>query len=221
MAPYLNLLLLALPVLATESIPAPAPAPSPQVVHYVLDSKPGDLEVMVFYDREALAAAISHDHVVTPTRFTGSVDYDANNPASCDVKIVLFVSDLVVDATNARSKYKLPDTTSDGNKASIRKNMLASNQLNASAFDKVSFTSSSCAPSGDQVLVKGALSIRGMSHNVNVPMTIAANGETFSASGNFTAQHSDFGMSPYTAMLGALKNAPKLGFHINVSGRAK
>lgn len=219
MAPYLNLLLLALPVLATESIPAPAP--SPQAVHYVLDSKPGDLEVMVFYDREALAAAISHDHVVTPTRFTGSVDYDANNPASCDVKIVLFVSDLVVDAANARSRYDLPDTTSDGNKASIKKNMLASAQLNASTFDKVSFTSSSCAPSGDQVLVKGALSIHGLSHNVNVPMTIEANGETFSASGHFTAQHSDFGMNPFTAMLGALKNAPKLAFHINVSGRAK
>jgi polyisoprenoid-binding protein YceI len=219
MAPYLNLLLLALPVLATESIPAPAPSPQP--VHYVLDSKPGDLEVMVFYDREALAAAISHDHVVTPTRFTGSVDYDVNNPASCDVKIVLFVSDLVVDATNARSKYKLPDTTSDANKATIKKNMLASNQLNASAFNRVEFKSSSCTPSGGQVFVKGALSIHGFSHNVNVPMTIQANGKTFSASGRFTAQHSDFGMDPYTAMFGALKNAPKLAFHINVSGRAK
>ena len=90
-------------------------------------------------------------------------------------------------------------------------------QLQADMFPQISFQSTSCAVAGDKVEVRGNLSIHGKTKAVSAKMTVTA-GDSFAAKGTFTATHADFGMEPFSALLGALRNAPELKFVVDVKG---
>jgi hypothetical protein len=49
-------------------------------------------------------------------------------------------------------------------------------------------------------------------------MTVNADEASFSATGGFKAKHTDFGMDPFTAMLGALKNENEMKFTASLKG---
>src|SRR5690606_23276724 len=120
-----------------------------------------------------------------------------------------------------RSWEQLDGETSDGDKAKIRDNLLGSRQLDADRFGTLSFQSSGCAPSGDSVMVSGGLTIHGVTHSVAVPMRIRPLSGAITASGQFDATHADFGMEPFTAMMGALRNDERLTFVVDVRGTAR
>ncbi len=67
----------------------------------------------------------------------------------------------------------------------------------------------------------GKLTMRGTSKTVTANMTVNADGSKLSAKGSFTASHADFGFSPFSAILGTLKNDEALSFSIDVEGAAQ
>ena len=93
--------------------------------------------------------------------------------------------------------------------------------LNAVQFPDASFQSTSCKAAGNEVDVTGKLSIHGVAADVTVRMSIQADGKTFHGKGVLDTKHSDFGMRPYRALMGALRNDEALQFHIDVKGQAK
>lgn len=204
---------------AEEAVEEEAPAAAP--VTYNLASSTGALTVLVKYDRNSLLARMGHDHVVTPTSFTGTVTWSNDDLSACNVNISFPVSALVVDPAGTRAAAGLSGETSDGDKKKITSNLLGKNQLNANSFSNITFQSTSCSGSGTQATVAGNLSIRGASKAVSASMNISADGSSFTASGSFDAAHSDFGFDPFTALAGSLKNANPLHFKVNVTGSAQ
>ena len=85
-------------------------------------------------------------------------------------------------------------------------------------FPDIRFQSTACAPAGDKVRVTGDLSLHGVSHRVSSDMAIADQPTSFSAKGSFQATHSDWGMDPFSALFGALRNDEALEFRIDVTG---
>lgn len=182
---------------------------------YTVDS--GELAVMIKYDRGTLMNG--HDHILLTRDFTGSATLDLQDPAGCDITMRMKVDSLQVDPGDARSNYGLDGTTSDGDKSSIKKNALSKGQLNAESYPEITFKSTKCGQSGDDLTVTGDLTIRGTSHQITTTVDASTSDGKLSAKGSFKATHADFGFKPYSALLGALKNAEELNFYFNVSGK--
>ena len=198
---------------AEEGSPAEAPA-GPRT--YTLDPSQSRLYVLVKYDRNATIPG--HDHVVVASTFDGTVTWDPADPSACDIHIEFPVTALTVDPGNARSWVGLEGETSEGDKRKIRDNALGRHQLEADKFPKISYQSTSCSGSGSSYEVKGDLSIHGLTNPVTTKMTIQA-GDTFAAKGSFTTDHARWGMDPFSALLGALRNDPQLAFTVDVKGK--
>ena len=190
--------------------------PSSSRIRYELEPDRSRLFVQVRYDRSALMAG--HDHVIAATDFDGTVHWDAADPSACDVSIAFPVTALAVDPGNARSWAGLEGTTSDGDKESIAKNMLGKHQLVADRFPKIAFQSTRCEPNDAGATVYGTLSIHGVDAPVVANVRIEADPDGFRARGSFDATHATWGLDPFTALLGSLRNDEALSFGIDVRG---
>ncbi len=186
---------------------------------YDLQPSASHLSVLVEYDRDALIAG--HDHIIEATTFTGTVTWNPDDPSACAIDISFPVTALAVDPGNSRSRHGLEGSTSDGDKGKIRDNLQGRYQLEAKKYPSISFESKECKASGGAFQVSGPLSLHGVSHTVSALMKITEDGSSFSAQGTFSATHDDWGFKPFTALLGSLRNAPGLTFHVDVSGKAQ
>lgn len=191
-------------------------------VTYALRPSGSALYVLVFNDPDRWTPVAGHDHAITATSFTGSVVWDPDDLSACKIDIRFPVTALAVDPPGMRERAGLPadGAVGDGAKKTIIGNMLGKSQLNSSQFPEIAYESTGCKASGDKVDVTGSLKVRGVSKSVTVPMTVTADGTSFSAKGSFTLQHSDFDMKPFTYGPATPKNQDKLVFHVDVAGGA-
>ena len=96
--------------------------------------------------------------------------------------------------------------------------MLDEGQLDAENHPTISFRSTGCSHiSGDRYNVTGNFTLLGNSRSITVPMEIGADSSRIGASGTFSIQGSDYGLEPYTAMMGQLKNSDQLDFTVRLS----
>ena len=202
---------------ATEE-PPPEPAGP---VTYTLDAGRSRLVVLIDKDPDTMGAGLSHDHVVQAKGWRGTVTWDEADLAACRIQFSLPVAKLDPDSPSLRKAYGLEGELSSGQRQDVKDNMLAKDQLDAGRFPDITFQSTGCSGAADKPTVKGTLTIHGTGKAISVPMTVAVEGDTFSATGSFTAKHTDFGMEPFSAMFGQLKNKNALRFRIKVQGRAE
>ena len=205
---------------AEPALPEPAPAAGP--VTYSLVPKTNALYVVVTYQRGTLGASLAHDHVVVATRYSGTVTWDPSDPSSCAVAVDVPASGLRVDPAGSRAKAGLEGDAPPEDRPTIEENFNSKRQLDSASFPTLTFRAERCAARADgRFDVTGPLTIHGVSRPTTVAMKITADGESFRASGKLTASHEVFGMSPFSAAMGAVKNAEPLTFSIDLSGEAR
>ncbi|MFM2245681.1 MAG: hypothetical protein RL071_1755, partial [Pseudomonadota bacterium] len=168
-----------------------------------------------------VAAGLSHDHAIASTQHSGTVRYDPANPAACAISVTVPVAGLDPDPDALRQKVGLPGVLEASARAEIKEHMLDAEQLNAKAFPTITFVSTSCAASGDQVKVAGTLTIRGKAQPVSLNMKVKADASSFSASGSLPIKATQFGFQPFSALLGALKNKDEMTLVVNLSGKPR
>lgn len=201
---------------AADGEPEPA-APEPaQPVQYTLGNG-SYAAVLVKYDRNATIKG--HDHVLVAQTVKGSVTWTPGEPSACQVSVTIPASSLTVDPPGSRARSGLEGETSDGDKRKIRENALGKSQLEADKYPDLTFRSTSCTADGDRVKVTGDLTLHGRSKRVTTRMRITADPDSFRARGSVSATHSDFGMKPFTALLGALRNDESLTFDLDFKGK--
>ena len=206
------------PPAAPADAPTEAAAPEVQPITYKLNPAQGLVYVRVFKDETTLAAGLSHNHAMKATGWTGSVVWDPANTAACKVDITVPVEKIDVDAADARKAAGLDGGPDDDDRKKIKESMLDDDQLDAGKYKDISFKSTGCEGSGDTFTVKGNFTMRGQTKPVSIPMKIHATSTAFDAKGTFSIKGTDFGMQPFTALLGQLKNQDKLTFEIDVRG---
>lgn len=194
-----------------------APAPSGPV-SYTLTPKGSSVYVQVYKDTTTAASGLSHDHVMSAAGWTGSATWDPANPGACRLDVSVPVDKLIVDAPKMRKAVGYDTELSDGDRDTVKKNMLSKEQLNGAKYSTVSFSAKSCAVSGDTVNVTGDFTLKGTTRTITVPMTLEADADGFSAKGSFKVKGSDYGLEPFSAMLGALKNQDTVKITVRVVG---
>ena len=203
---------------ATVSMEAPSPESAGSLTRYTLAPEGSLLGVVVYYKRGGLLSRFAHDHVLVASRFDGDVVWDSDDVSRCEIAIAVPLNALVVDPGQSRTIVGIDpkDTVGEGSKQQILVNAFSEKQMHAAKFPDVRFDSTSCEAAENGVLVKGALTIRGLSVPVRVLAEVTADGERFEAKGSFDLNHKSLGFRPYSN--GLLSNDDPLRFVLDLKG---
>jgi polyisoprenoid-binding protein YceI len=190
---------------------------------YELDSS---LEASHLYV-QLFAAGMGHNHVVRATSWSGLARFDPSKLEDCLVVVTLQVEGLDPERDEMRDLIS-EDRISQSDRDTIREHLRGADQLNSAVYKTISFDSKSCTLSDQKgegghpvVNVKGDMTLRGVIHEVILPLEVAVDEQTLAARGVLTTTHEDFGFKPYSALGGMVANKSELYFVLDVRGQRK
>jgi polyisoprenoid-binding protein YceI len=164
-----------------------------------------------------VAARLAHDHAIEATEVSGRVDYDPATPEATTVTIEAKTASLRVDDPDVRKTLSLVGDPSAKDRAEIEKAMRSSGQLDSNRFPAIRFASSRVVRQQDgRLLVTGVLTLRGVSREVALPVEVREQGGAYRGRGTVTFRPSLFGIPPYSALLGAIRNKDEVVLHVEL-----
>jgi len=197
-------------VLAAAVLPVAADAAT-----YQVDPEQSELAVQLY--KAGFASAFAHDHVVTATRFSGEVVYDPDDLGSASVSLEAEAAGLVVDEPEARSRYGIEGDLSDEDRAKIQSTMEGADQLAVEKYPTVSLESTSVEPGENgQLQVTARFTLHGETRSVTFPAQVEVEDGGLHATGEFRFKQSDYGIKPFSAKLGAVRNQDEILLHFDV-----
>jgi polyisoprenoid-binding protein YceI len=149
--------------------------------------------------RSGFGAMVGHDLVIEVMRWHGTVRFDADRIDASTVEIVVDATSLEVLEGSGGAVPLLAI-----NKSEIVKT-INSKVLNTKKHREMRFVSSAVVGSGGSYTVRGNLTIAGTTRPSELAITLERAPARLRATISTSVVQSDFGIKPYSAMLGALK----------------
>jgi hypothetical protein len=177
------------------------------------------LLVRVYRARGTLLSSLSHDHVIRAPATGMTLHFDASQPQACHASLRIGVSTLVVDEPRVRRRLGMSEAPDADDRATIRENMLAEDQLDAARHPEVQIRVRSCrrTPAPGKYGARIELEIRGETHHADA--TFEARGDELVSRGQLRLGHRQLGIEPYSAFLGAVKNADPIDLSWSLRAR--
>jgi polyisoprenoid-binding protein YceI len=143
-----------------------------------------------------LFGAFAHDHSIEAQKITGCASMDPTDVAHSSIKLTFTTADIRVIDPKESAK----------DRAEVQKTM-ETEVLKVSEYPQVSFESTGIETAGgNQLRVRGNLTIRGKTQPVIIPITFTRmNDGTFQANGKYSFKQSSFGIKPVTIGGGTVK----------------
>ena len=170
---------------------------------YRVDSDASWLRVLAWPDGPL--KRFGHHHVISHHEFSGTVSV-APNPLESTFMLELAVADLAVDDPDQRAlegedfEGEVPEDDIEGTRA----NMLGVDLLNAEQFPKIQIQSSSIDGNLPDVSIVATFTVIGTQQTVTIPASIELTDDSLVVTGQLELTHGELGLSPFTAMGGAL-----------------
>lgn len=184
----------------TNKIPASALEDSV----YTISKKKSELFVRLYKD--GIASAFAHDHVVRASDLSGSVVFKKDRPEHFQMVIDVPSTALVADSDKDREKYNLRSLDEDDRKE-INETMKGSKQMHVEKYPMIRFQSSSLEKNGTySYTITGDFTLHGITKKIKVPADITIDKNVVNISGEFRFLQSDYGIEPYSAGWGTIKN---------------
>lgn len=156
-------------------------------------------ECLVLTYKEGILSAVAHDLRLRVTRFAVDVE-----DASLAVKACFDATSLeVVSAMLGGAPRENALSSADKRKI---EHSLTHEVLDAERFPAITFVSSSVTPRGAETMVTGELTLHGRTRSLTTLARLE--GDRFIA--EIELHQPDYGIKPYSAMLGALKIKPNV-----------
>jgi polyisoprenoid-binding protein YceI len=209
-------------------LPGQAPPVAPGQLHegspYDISAGESLLTVLVF--RGGPLAKAGHNHVIACHCLRGTFYVPAHDLTRTTFEVHFPVAELTVDEAGLRAKENearqpngpadFPPDVPDSAKEGTRKNMLGAALLDAEHFPDIELRSSSLAQSQSQWLAHVQVTVRGHESDIAVPVRYEPHGDEIVLSGEFPLKQTDLGITPFSALLGALQvvDEMKVRFHI-------
>lgn len=164
---------------------------------------PSDGTVQVKTGRQGLASNMGHDLTLEASNWKATLTVD-DDPSRSEVSATIEPRSLAVTAATGGAKG-----VSEKDKKDIVKN-IAGLLGNGS----ITFTSTSVEVQDGTVKAAGDLSIAGQSRPVTLDLTETSDGRL---TGSMTVVQSQFGIKPFSAMMGALKVKDEVEINLDVA----
>jgi polyisoprenoid-binding protein YceI len=185
------------------------PPGSPQAPHagrpFDVASRESLLTILAF--RGGTLAKVGHNHVIASHDVSGAF-YVPDDVSQTTFELHVPVAQLTIDEPELRVKEgpDFPTDVPDSAKEGTRRNMLSEALLSGTEFPEITLLSQhiETTATGSQVRADVQVSARGQTHTVSVPVVYSlVNGE-LTASGDLPIKQTDLGLTPFSALLGAL-----------------
>ena len=193
--------------------PPPVAVPAPAQRAPVHLGRPYDVAaseslVTIRVYRGGPLAKAGHNHVIASHDLSGTI-YIPSDVRRSTFEIRLPLASLSVDEAALRAQAgpdfaaAVPDSAREG----TRRNMLGAALLNASAFPQIVLRSQSIESGGKpgDFAAHVAAEVRQAPHSILVPVHIEMRPTEVRISGELPLRQSDLGLTPFSAMLGALQ----------------
>lgn len=153
-----------------------------------------------------MGAKLAHDLILSPRNWQGTLNVDADNPAASSAALTIDGRSIEILETVGGMM-----SLSDKDRGKIAKNM-EEDVLQTNKFPELKFESTSVSGSAPNFNVAGNMTIRGTTRPVNVALTV--NGTQVNAKTSISQK--DFGIKPFSAMMGAIKLRDDVDFELTV-----
>lgn len=156
---------------------------------------PTDGSLTIRTQKAGVGAKLAHDLVIEAKSWSGTVTFDADDPTASNGEVTVQPSSFeVIDSSGGVKPL------SDGDRKEIAKN-INDKALQTKKYPDITFRSTSVVGSGSAFTVAGELTITGQTNPTSLDVTI--DGTNVVVKGRVV--QTEFGIKPYSAMLGALK----------------
>lgn len=198
----------------TSSPPVAAPPAEPaqkgmplqisQAATYHIDPDQSSLHILVY--RGGPMARLGHNHVISSHRLVGRMWLGATLESS-GFEISVPVLDLIVDDEAARAAHgeDFKQPVSDDAKSGTKANMLRETLLDGARHPTILIQSVSIEGGWSAPSVKAAITIKGQTREVVVPVGLERQDSSLRVEGTFSIRQSDFGITPLSIAGGALQ----------------
>lgn len=154
-----------------------------------------------------MGAKLAHDLVLVATRWQGTLNVDGDNPTASSAQLSIDARSIeIVEAVGGLKGL------SDKDRRDIAKN-IDEKVLETGRHPQLTFQSSSVTGNEPNFTAAGNMTIRGTTRPVNVAINV--NGTTVTAKA--TISQKDFGIKPFSAMMGAIKLRDDVDFELTVT----
>jgi polyisoprenoid-binding protein YceI len=212
-------------------VPAPPPAAvAPQALAphqgtpYDIVSDASLLTVLVY--RGGTLASAGHNHVIASHALRGTI-YVPPDVLASSFEVRFDVATLTVDEPALRAQQASPDfppDVSESAKQGTRHNMLGEALLDAAhnpeiVLRAVRVEAAPGAAGADTVLAHVQSTVRGEVRTFVVPLRYRLGNGELTVSGEFPLKQSDLGLTPFSAMLGALQVQDEMRVSVRIVAR--
>ncbi len=182
---------------------------------YQVESESSDIRFLIH--RAGALSWLGHSHVISVGQLDGTI-YVHPDLEQSRFELVIPVQGLVVDNPPLRHEEgdEFSTELSEDDIAGTRRNMLGKRVLNVKQYPIVELTGTGPRDDGPELVLELSIELLGRVVELQVPTTLLLDGDVLEASGTFRLSHSDLGMRPFTAMLGALRVAEEMDFKYRV-----
>ena len=200
------------------SAPAAPPAEFPEG-HYrealaqgkpVFRVDPAESLIVIEVRRSGSLARLGHDHVVASREVVGYVA-----PEEGRADLVVALERLTVDEASLRTEAGFDTQPTESDVEGTRANMLEK-VLEAEKFPFALIGVSGMDAKQGEVTLSVAITLHGTTRTLQAPARIDADADRMSVTGRLSFDQTDFGITPYSLLGGAIavKNGVELRFHI-------
>lgn len=151
--------------------------------------------------REGVAKKVGHDLVIEAKKWSAKVNVDGDDLTRSTASVTVDTRSLEVVSGTGGAK-----PLSDKDRRDIKEN-IDKKVLKTDKFPDITFQSSRVESKGaDKATVHGDLTIMGTARPASMDITVSGK----KATGTMTVRQSDWGIKPFSALMGALKLADQL-----------
>lgn len=186
---------------------------------FEIDATQSDVHWRVY--KAGAFARLGHNHTVSVAGLRGRVEL-ADDLAASNWQIEFDVADLIVDDPELRARYG-EDFSSEPSADDIdgtRGNMLGERVLNGAEYATISLRGLGVTGGASAATLRVAIDMLGRTVELDLPARIEVEGDTLTVSGEFSLDHADLGMEPFSVMMGALQVGPNLDFSYRIRATA-
>jgi polyisoprenoid-binding protein YceI len=160
---------------------------------------PADGTVLIRTGREGAAARVGHDLTLVATRWRAVVHIDARVPTRSTVRAVVDAASLEVREASGGA-LGLTESQKLEIEANTREKVLLSRR-----HPRITFASTAVDGDSKRALVTGRLAIAGRTREAALVVRVDARSTSPRVRATMSIVQTDFGITPYSALLGALR----------------